>query len=109
MSVVGRFLEHSRVYYFENGGQPEAFIGSADMMRRNLDRRVEVLVPVQDAGQIEYLIEDVIGAPLMDNVRAWECLPDGSYRKITQEEGQHSYSSQDELMKKPATKVLPLA
>ncbi|MBX3114720.1 MAG: polyphosphate kinase 1 [Fimbriimonadaceae bacterium] len=109
VSIVGRFLEHSRIYYFANGGEPEALIGSADMMRRNLDRRVEVLVPVSDPDQIEYLIEDAIGAPLMDNVKAWLGMPGGGYTKIQQEEGQHPYSSQDELMKKPATKVLPLA
>jgi len=109
VSVVGRFLEHSRIYYFANGGEPEALIGSADMMRRNLDRRVEVLVPVSDPDQLEYLIEDAIGAPLMDNVKGWLGLPNGGCTKIKQEEGQHAYSSQDELMKKPATKVLPLA
>ncbi len=61
-SIVGRFLEHSRIYSFENGGDPQAFIGSADLMERNLDRRVEVLCPVLDRSLLEYLRETVLGA-----------------------------------------------
>ena len=63
-SIVGRFLEHSRIYSFENGGEPQAFIGSADLMERNLDRRVEVLCPVLDRSLLEYLRETVLGAYL---------------------------------------------
>jgi len=85
-SVVGRFLEHSRVYWFENAGQPEAFIGSADMMRRNLDRRIEALVPVSEPSQIEYLRDHVLGAPLRDNQQAWDCSPEGIYRRIPSDE-----------------------
>lgn len=109
VSVVGRFLEHSRVYYFENGGEEEAFIGSADMMRRNLDRRIEVLVPVSDPDQIGYLRDEVLGLPLMDNVKAWRGLPDGSYARVKVRKGGTRRSSQDELMKKPATMVVPPA
>ncbi len=81
-SVVGRFLEHSRVYWFENAGQPEAFIGSADMMRRNLDRRIEALVPVSEPSQIAYLRDHVLGAPLRDNQQAWICSEAGVYERI---------------------------
>ncbi len=69
-SIVGRFLEHSRIYSFENGGAPQAFIGSADLMERNLDRRVEVLCPVLDRNLLEYLRETVLGAYLRDTDRA---------------------------------------
>ena len=69
-SIVGRFLEHSRIYSFENGGEPQAFIGSADLMERNLDRRVEVLCPVLDRSLLEYLRETVLGAYLRDTERA---------------------------------------
>ncbi|MFM9873720.1 MAG: polyphosphate kinase 1 [Fimbriimonadaceae bacterium] len=105
VSVVGRFLEHSRVYYFENGGAEEAFIGSADMMRRNLDRRIEVLVPVSDLEQIAYLRDEVIGLALEDNQKAWRGMPDGTYERIVRGRGK-SRSSQDELIEIPATKVL---
>lgn len=105
VSVVGRFLEHSRIYYFENGGDEEALIGSADMMRRNLDRRIEVLVPVQDRDQVAYLRDDVIGLALVDNQKAWRGLPDGEYEKVKRARGKER-NSQNEMMELPATKVL---
>lgn len=105
VSVVGRFLEHSRIYYFENGGEEEAFIGSADMMRRNLDRRIEVLVPVRDVDQIAYLRDEVIGLALEDNQKAWRGLGDGSYERVPIGKGKRR-NSQQELMEIPATKVL---
>jgi polyphosphate kinase len=79
-SIVGRFLEHSRIYSFENGGEPQVFIGSADLMERNLDRRVEVLCPVLDAALREYLRDTVLGAYLRDTHRAALLGPDGEYR-----------------------------
>ncbi|MDK3156070.1 hypothetical protein QPK87_05705 [Kamptonema cortianum] len=96
VSVVGRFLEHCRIYAFENGGHPEAYIGSADMMRRNLDRRVEVLVPIEHAHYVRYLVDEVIGAALEDNQQAWEGLPDGTYRRVSNEED--PFDSQTYLM-----------
>ena len=79
-SIVGRFLEHSRIYSFENGGQPLTFIGSADLMERNLDRRVEVLCPVLDQSLQEYLRDTVLGAYLRDTDRATVLGADGEYR-----------------------------
>jgi polyphosphate kinase len=79
LSVVGRFLEHSRIYYFQNGGQEEIFLGSADLMPRNINARVEVLFPVEDADLIRYLREDVLAEYLADNLKARRMLPDGSY------------------------------
>ena len=78
-SIVGRFLEHSRIYYFENGGAPEVFIGSADLMERNLDRRVEVLCPVKDPDIRHHLRHVVLDAMLRDTDRAYRLQPDGEY------------------------------
>lgn len=104
VSVVGRFLEHSRVYVFDRGGaDPVAYVGSADMMRRNLDRRIEVLAPVSDRDMVEYLRETVIGSALRDTVKAWEGASDGTYRRVESEE---IFSSQDALMSLSASRCL---
>src|SRR4029078_6980944 len=76
-SIVGRFLEHSRVFYFRNGGAEEVYLGSADLMPRNLDRRVEVIFPVQAPALVRYLRDEVLGVYLADNVKARQLLPDG--------------------------------
>jgi len=81
-SVVGRFLEHSRVFYFENGGNEEVYIGSADWMTRNLKHRIEVVVPVLEANAKTYLKDVLLGAYLRDNVKARQLLPDGTYVPI---------------------------
>lgn len=78
ISIVGRFLEHSRIYYFYNKGQEEIYIGSADLMPRNLDRRVEVITPVQDS-DIAKDLQEILGIMLADNRQVWELQPDGSY------------------------------
>src|SRR6478672_1974740 len=84
-SIVGRFLEHSRVFYFGNGGKDgadEVYIGSADWMSRNLDRRVELAVPILDQ-QIKSFLRDVLlDAYRKDKVNARELLPDGSYKRV---------------------------
>jgi polyphosphate kinase len=79
-SVVGRFLEHSRIFYFENGGNEEVFIGSADLMSRNLKHRIEVIAPVSDPQIRNYLKNVVLDAYLRDNVKARELQRDGTYR-----------------------------
>lgn len=83
-SIVGRFLEHSRIFYFANGGgeHEKVFIGSADWMMRNMDRRVEVLLPINDPEIRKYIRETVLDAYLRDNVNARLLRPDGSYRKV---------------------------
>jgi polyphosphate kinase len=88
ISIVGRFLEHSRVYYFRNGGEEEAFIGSADLMERNLDHRVEILTPVLDAGLAAVLKSRLLDLQLSDTVRAMELHADGTYREIPHGDGQ---------------------
>lgn len=97
-SVVGRFLEHSRIYYFLNGGDEEIFIGSADLMERNLDRRVEVLTPVHDADIRVHLRDVVLGALLDDSHRAMQLLSDGTYAPVTPAAGQPAVNSQQVLL-----------
>jgi polyphosphate kinase len=78
ISIVGRFLEHARIYYFRNGGDEEYYIGSADCMKRNLESRVETLVPVESP-QLRRELRAVLKIQLTDGRSAWELQPDGSY------------------------------
>ena len=78
-SIVGRLLEHSRVYFFENGGDNEVYIGSADWMPRNLDRRVEVLAPIENRSIRRFLIDEYLKTYLEDTAKARLLQPDGSY------------------------------
>lgn len=78
VSIVGRFLEHSRIFYFHNGAKEEVYIGSADWMPRNLNRRVEAITPIEDPELIKNL-EEILGIMLADHRQAWDLLPDGSY------------------------------
>jgi polyphosphate kinase len=87
VSIIGRFLEHSRVYYFQNGGDEEYHIGSADWMPRNFDRRVETVVPVEDQG-LHVRLRSLLETCLADNRQAWDLLPDGSYRQRTPKAGE---------------------
>lgn len=78
ISIVGRYLEHSRIFYFHNDGQEEVFIGSADWMQRNLDRRVEAVTPIEDPDGIQSL-KSILDLSLADNRQAWDLQPDGTY------------------------------
>lgn len=93
-SIVGRFLEHSRVFYFSNNGKEEVYIGSADLMYRNLNRRVEVMVPIKDSKLRAYLKDVVLNAYLKDNVNARELRSDGTYVRLKSQEGEKRYDSQ---------------
>jgi len=106
ISIVGRFLEHSRIYYFGNGGKPEALIGSADLMRRNLDRRIEVLCPVEDERLIKHLREQVLETCLNDTAKAWELNSDGEYSKVKPQKGEKPFNAQDWFCANPATRKL---
>jgi polyphosphate kinase len=86
VSIVGRFLEHSRIYYFHNHGEEIIYIGSADLMPRNLNQRVEVLFPVQDQDLIRHLRDTVLGVYLREDIKAWRMNPDGSYVRAPSEE-----------------------
>lgn len=106
ISVVGRFLEHSRVYYFDNAGVPDVLIGSADLMRRNLDRRIETLVGVRSDEIIGYLRDVVLDSYLRDNVQAWDLMPDGKYIRRQPAKGHEPHDAQRHLMSHPASKLL---
>ncbi len=94
-SVVGRFLEHARIYYFHHGGQHEVLVGSADLMPRNLDQRVEVLFPVEDRRCREAIIHDILGVGLRDNVRARRLRSDGTYVRVQAADGEAVVNSQE--------------
>ncbi len=97
ISIVGRFLEHSRIYYFHNHGQEEIYIGSADWMPRNLDQRVEAIAPVEDPDNAKDL-QEILGILLADTRQAWDLRPDGSYvQKRPPVDGSQA-SSQEILM-----------
>lgn len=88
-SVIGRFLEHSRLFSFANGGEPEFYIGSADWMPRNLDRRVEAITPVEDS-QLQWQLEQLLEAYLGDNSTAWDMQSDGSFERRQPEDEQRA-------------------
>jgi polyphosphate kinase len=100
-SIVGRFLEHSRIYYFGNGGSPEVYLGSADLMPRNLDRRVEIVFPVKDPVLRGYLRDAVLAVELANNTRARELMPDGSYVCRDPQPGEPEVDSQAWLLAHP--------
>lgn len=94
ISLVGRFLEHSRVYYFHNNASPKVYIGSADVMERNFDRRVEVVAPVRSPQLIDHLRNAVLDAYLRDTVNARELQPDGSYTNREPADGDAPFDAQ---------------
>jgi len=98
ISVVGRFLEHSRIYYFRNGGSEEIYLGSADLMPRNLNRRVEVLFPLEDSSLVRYLHDEVLADYMKDNVKARVMNPDGSYRRRTRGAKEAPFNIQTHLI-----------
>ena len=89
VSVIGRFLEHGRIYYFHNNGKPEYYLGSADAMQRNLEKRVEVLIPVEDP-RLQAELRHVLDTQLSDQRGAWDMQPDGSYVQRTGMAAKHS-------------------
>ncbi|HEV2884278.1 MAG TPA: polyphosphate kinase 1 [Pyrinomonadaceae bacterium] len=97
-NIVGRFLEHSRVFYFANGGEEEIYLGSADWMARNLNHRVEVVAPVSDLAIKHYLKNVLLAAYLSDNTKARELQPDGTYAKVELEPGAKLSNSQAAFM-----------
>ncbi|HEX3147439.1 MAG TPA: polyphosphate kinase 1 [Gemmataceae bacterium] len=94
ISVVDRFLEHSRIYYFGNNGDPQVYIGSADWMDRNLSRRVEVVFPIEPPELKQRLINDILKASLSDNVKARELQADGTYKRLKPRENEKPLRSQ---------------
>ncbi len=94
ISIVGRFLEHARIYYFQNGGDEEYYIGSADLMQRNLESRVESVVPVEDP-ELQEELWFILETQLKDARSAWEMKSDGSYVQRTPKKGDEPMSSQE--------------
>ncbi len=101
ISIIGRFLEHSRIFYFRNGGDEKYFFGSADWMRRNLDFRVEAAVVVEDE-DIRKELMNILQIQLSDNCKAWELQSDGSYIQRKPAKGEEERSSQKLLMERAA-------
>ncbi len=98
ISIVGRFLEHSRIYYFRNGGKDEIYLGSADLMPRNINSRVEVLFPIEDIRLVKIVRDGILATHLADNVKARRLLPSGVYEYIRPEPGAAAVCSQEKLL-----------
>jgi polyphosphate kinase len=94
-SVVGRFLEHSRVYWFRNGGDEEVLLGSADLMPRNLNRRVEIIFPVQDKGILRRLRDEILPTYQRDNLKTRVLGPDGSWSHVWPKDGDEPLNAQE--------------
>lgn len=97
-SIVGRFLEHSRVFYFENGGAPKVYVGSADWMPRNFFRRIEVVFPVEEPALRDRIVNQILGAQLADNAKASLLNSEGDYIRPTVRKDSKPRSSQAEFM-----------
>ena len=97
-SIVDRFLEHSRIYYFDNACQPRIFIGSADWLPRNFFRRIEVMFPVEDGVLRERIIREILATTLADNVKSRVLKPDGSYRRSAPAKSEPLHRSQAEFI-----------
>ena len=102
-SVVDRFLEHSRIFYFENACQPEVFVGSADWMPRNFFRRIEVVFPIEDGNLRDRVTRELLDTVLADNVKARVLAADGSYRQLTPKRGGKALRSQTEFVRLAAS------
>jgi polyphosphate kinase len=98
-SILGRFLEHSRILYFENEGSPKFYIGSADLMPRNLDRRVEALVSITEP-EAQRRLRDILDLCMSANVHAWALGPDGEWSPVEREPGAPALDMQEELMRR---------
>jgi polyphosphate kinase len=103
VSTLGRFLEHARIYHFDRSGEERIYMGSADLMPRNLDSRVEALVPVDDP-LLRTDIKDVLDRCLADTAAAWELRPDGNWTRRTVKDGDARRSAQQELMDRAAAR-----
>ena len=104
ISIIGRYLEHSRIFWFQNNGKAECFIGSADWMPRNLDRRVEAVTPIEEKA-IAKKLYDIMTLMLNDNLQAWELQPDGQYQQRQVADGEDIQSSQVILMEQALESV----
>jgi polyphosphate kinase len=99
-SIVGRFLEHSRIYYFHNDGNNEIYCASADWMERNMFRRVEIAFPIKDPRLADRVLKEGLLTYLSDNTQAWVLQSDGSYKRLKPTGNQRSRSAQQALLEK---------
>jgi polyphosphate kinase len=106
-SVVGRFLEHTRVCYFENDGSPQVFCASADWMNRNLFQRVETCFPIIDEALRARAVEEGLRVYLRDNTQSWAMRPDGTYHKIEAGKGEPPLSAQAWLLDHLSAPAVP--
>ena len=97
-SIVGRFLEHSRIYFFENGGTPEVYLGSADWMPRNLYERVEAMFPIKDSALCHRIVDDILSSYLADTRKARILNSDGTYSRPKSVRNGHGFSAQEHFM-----------
>jgi polyphosphate kinase len=104
-SIVGRFLEHSRIYYFRNGGDEEIYLGSADLMPRNLNRRVEVLFPVENASLIRVLKDDILSTYMRDQAKAHHMQPDGKYIRDANWQKKSAFNSQETFISRASKRL----
>jgi polyphosphate kinase len=102
-SVVGRFLEHSRIHYFRNGGDDEVFLGSADWMPRNLEGRVEVIFPIEGEPHKSAIRDEILSRQLADNTQARMLMPDGEYERLRPGDGEAALDSQLEFLATPGS------
>jgi polyphosphate kinase len=98
-SIVGRYLEHSRIYYFRNGGNREIFVGSADLMPRNIDRRVEVLFPIENKDLIAHIHDNILNVYLRANVKVRQMKSNGDFERVPINSGDDTLNIQEWLMK----------
>jgi polyphosphate kinase len=101
-SIIGRFLEHSRIYYFHNGGEERVYIGSADLMPRNLNRRVEVLFPIENARMVRRIRDKILDKYLADQAAARIMQSDGSFIRLVSKPGRKVLNAQEWFMKHEA-------
>jgi polyphosphate kinase len=98
-SIVDRFLEHARIFFFNAGGKHEVYLSSADWMPRNFVRRIEVMFPVDDKTIRDRILNEILYTQLSDNVKARSLLPDGSYHRVTAEQGSPAVRSQERFIR----------
>ena len=100
-SIVGRFLEHSRIYYFGNNGNAEVYLGSADLMQRNLDKRVETIFPIESPDLRNVIYEKILLIYLADTINTHELHTNGTYQRLQLQQGQEEFDCQDWLITHP--------
>jgi polyphosphate kinase len=103
--VVGRFLEHSRLYYFLNGGDEQVYMGSADLMPRNIDHRVEIITPIEDPGIVRHIRDEVLALYLADTAKTRQMTPTGAYVRKKPTDGKKAVNAQEWLLKHNGKRV----